>query len=234
MVAGGGRVQVVMGGISSGPMILELSGLAYTLPLKAAPVVTREFQMFKHVIAATLLTIPLCGHSQSYADSPFYKPSAPVPATAHVQGWSHGSIKANGVVIDLSELVSASAPGFEEIRGWSVASHVDGTKPAQIFHFYIQYDSVDVTFGYDLLAEPVEGTERIKCTFTSLTDPPFVNWWPRNKAIDPVALSSDLTPLVINSGDTISIKLFPLGQDKVAVIEYLQLTLVNADTVSLR
>jgi hypothetical protein len=66
--------------------------------------------------------------------------------------------------------------------------------------------------------------------FRSLTDPPPVYWWPRNKAIDPVALSSDLTPLVINSGDTISIKLFPLGQDKVAVIEYLQLTLVNADT----
>jgi hypothetical protein len=189
--------------------------------------------MFKHVLAAALLTIPLCGHSQSYADSPFYKPSDPAPATAHVQGWQHGSIKANGVVIDLSELVSKSAPGYEEIRGWSVAQRVDGTKPTQIFHFYIQYDNLDVTFGYDLLAEPVEGTERIKCTFRSLTDPPGYGW-PRNKAVDPVALSSDLTPLVINSGDTISIKLFPLGQDKVAVIEYLQLTLVNADTASPR
>jgi hypothetical protein len=189
--------------------------------------------MFKHVLAATLLTIPLCGHSQSYGDSPFYKPSAPVPSTAHVQGWSHGSIKANGVVIDLSEVVSEAAPGFEKIAGWSVAQRVDGTKPNQIFHFYIQYDNLDVTFGYDLLAEPVEGTGRIKCTFRSLTDPPGYGW-PRNKAIAPVVLSSDLTPLVINSGDFMSIKLFPLGQDKVAVIEYLQLTLVSADTASPR
>jgi hypothetical protein len=173
--------------------------------------------MLKLLLATALLVLPLCGYSQSYADSPLYKP--------------HGSIKANGVVIDLFESVSTSAPGFEKIAGWSLAQRVDGTKPAQIFHFYIQFENLGVTFGYNLLAEPVAGTDRIKCTFSSLTDPPGYGW-PRNKGIDPVTLSADLTPLVTTSGDTISITMLPLGQGKVALIQYLQLTLIDPGTAA--
>jgi hypothetical protein len=194
------------------------------------PICDTRVQMLKFVLAAMLFAIPLDCQSQSYSDSPFYKRSEPVPATAHVQVWRHGSIRANGVVIDLSESVPSSAPGFEKIRGWSVGHRVDGTKPAQIFHFYIQYDKRNTTFGYDLLVEPVEGTDKIKCTFSSLTDPPGYEWI-RNKGIVPVALSADLTPLVIKSGDTISIKMLPLGQNEIAVIQYLQLKLIDpADT----
>jgi hypothetical protein len=95
--------------------------------------------VLKHFLAFAL-AIPLYGHCQSYADSPFYSPTSLVPSTAHVEGWAHGSIKANGIVIDLSESLPWSSPDLDEIRGWSAGSRVEGNKPAQIFHFYIQYD----------------------------------------------------------------------------------------------
>ena len=136
--------------------------------------------------------------------------------------WSH---KANGVVIDLSESVPWSSPDIDEIRGWSLGSQVDGSKPAQIFHFYIQYDHLNVIFGYDLLAQPVEGTDEIKCTFSAFTDYSVADQ--RNKDVAPVALPADLTPLVIKSGDTISITTLPLGQGKIAVVHYLRLTRID-------
>lgn len=75
--------------------------------------------MFKHVLAVALLTMPLCDYSQSYADSPFYKPSDPAPPTAYVQGWQYGSIKANGSVIDLSivlvEVCRTETVRFEQL-----------------------------------------------------------------------------------------------------------------------
>ena len=78
----------------------------------------------------------------------------------------------------------SSSPDFEEIRGWQLESRVDGNKPAQIFHFYIQYNHLDVMFGYDLLAQPVEGTDKIKCTLWALTDSDKA--WQRNKAVPPL------------------------------------------------
>jgi hypothetical protein len=130
--------------------------------------------MLKHFLMF-FLAVPLCGHCQSYADSPFYVRASAIPSAAHVEGWSHGSIKANGVVIDLSESVPYSSPDFDEIRGWSLGSRVDGSKPAQLFHFFIQYDQLNVIFGYDLLAQPVEGTDKIKCTFSAFTDYPVAD-----------------------------------------------------------
>jgi hypothetical protein len=177
--------------------------------------------MLKHFLMF-FLAVPLCGHCQSYADSPFYVRASAIPSAAHVEGWSHGSIKANGVVIDLSESVPYSSPDFDEIRGWSLGSRVDGSKPAQLFHFFIQYDQLNVIFGYDLLAQPVEGTDKIKCTFSAFTDYPVAD--PRNKDVIPVALPADLTPLVIHSGDAISIATLPLGQGKIAAVHYLRLT----------
>jgi len=107
--------------------------------------------MLKLFLAFTL-TIPLCGQCQSYADSPFFRTASVIPSTAHVEGWSHGSIKANGIVIDLSESVPWSSPDIDAIRGWNLESKVDGSKPSQVFHDYIQYNDLNVTFGYDLLA----------------------------------------------------------------------------------
>lgn len=119
-----------------------------------------------------ILAIPFfyC-HGQSYADSPFYKPISAIPSAAHVEGWSHGSIKANGIVIDLSEWVPSSSSDLDEFRGWSVNSWVDRHKPAHIFHYYVQYDRLNLVFGYDLHVEPVRGTDEIRCTFSALTDP---------------------------------------------------------------
>ena len=121
--------------------------------------------MLKYLLAFAFAN-PLCGHCQSFADSPFYKTTTAVPSTASVEGYEHGDIKANGVVIDLSELLPSSSPDFDEISGWSVGAWVDRNNPVHTFHFYIQYDHLNpvVVFGYDLLVEPVKGTDKIKCT----------------------------------------------------------------------
>ena len=177
--------------------------------------------MLKSFLALTF-AIPLCGQCQRYADSPFYGLTSEIPATARVEGWSHGSIKANGVVIDLFESHSSSSPDFDKIAGWSVGQKVDGNKPSQIFHFFIHYDHLDVVFAYDLLVEPVGDQDAIKCTFSALTDPKTN--WPRNTDIAPVALPADLTPVVIRSGDAISITTLPLGQGRIAPVHYLRFT----------
>jgi len=84
---------------------------------------------------------------------------------------------------------------------------------------------LNVIFGYDLLVEPVEGTDQIKCTFSALTDPEID--WLRDKDVPVVALPADLTPLVIKSGDVISFTTLPLGPGKIAVVHYLRLTRID-------
>jgi hypothetical protein len=185
--------------------------------------------MLKYLLAFTI-AIPICSDCQNYATSPFYKQTPIVPSTAHVEGWEHGSIKANGIVIDLSESVPSSSPEFEEIRGWSLESQVDGDRPAQLFHFYIQYDQLNITFGYNLLVKPVKGTNRIECTFSALTDPH--NYWHRNRGIAPVAFPDDLAPLVIKSGDSISITTLPLGPGKIEAVHYIRLTRTDLGVAS--
>jgi hypothetical protein len=186
--------------------------------------------MLKYLLAVAL-AIPMVGNSQSYADSPFYRLAPAIPSTAHVEGWSHGSTKANGVVIDLSESVPSTSPDFDEIRGWSLGSWTDENTPPHTFHFYIQYDHLNVTFGYDLLVEPVGGTDKIKCTFSALTDPEN-RLKLRNKDIPPVALPPDLTPIVIKSGDAISFTTLPLGEGKIAVVHYIRLTRTDLASAS--
>jgi hypothetical protein len=88
--------------------------------------------MLKFVVMFSL-AIPICARCQEYADSPFYMATSTVPSAAHVEGWQHGSIQANGVIIDLSELVLSSSPGFDEIRGWSVLGR--SGRPSPYFSF---------------------------------------------------------------------------------------------------
>ncbi|MGA2649238.1 MAG: hypothetical protein ABSF28_01885 [Terracidiphilus sp.] len=178
--------------------------------------------MLKYLLAFSL-AIPMDGHSQSYTDSPFYRLAPGIPSTAQVEGYAHGSIKANGVVIDLSDSVPRPSPDFNEIQDWSLGAFVDRNRPAHIFHFLIQYDHLNVAFGYDLLVTPVEGTDQIKCTFSALTDPEDPMLF-RNKDIPLVALPPDLTPIVIKSGDALSFTTLPLGEGKIEVVHYLRLT----------
>jgi hypothetical protein len=183
-------------------------------------------QVLRYVLLSSLI-VSLSGHCQSYANSPFYQPVSAIPSTAHVDGYEHGTIHANGVVIDLSESVAESSPEFDRIAGWSAAMDVDGGKGSQIFHYKTQYDHMSpvVAFGYDLEVQPVQGTDQIRCTFSSLTEPsgPSADWWHRNKDIAAVALPHDLTPVVIHSGDILAIETLPLGPGKIAVIHYLRL-----------
>lgn len=176
--------------------------------------------------------LPLCGHGQSYADSPFYKPISAIPSSAHVEYTSHGNIKANGIAIDLSEWHSIPRPSteFDEISdSGQLEAWVGRNGPARVFHFYIQYDDLNVTYAYNLLAQP-EGTDKIKCTFSAYTDQPYDT--PRRKDIPILALPTDLTPLVIKSGDAIAIETLPLAEGKVEVIHYLRLTRIDLTPAS--
>ena len=179
------------------------------------------------------LALPLCGHGQSYADSPFYKPISAIPSSAHAEYMPHGNIKANGIVIDLSvndwrRSVPLTSPELDDISAVEFAADVDRNGPARVFRFYIQYNNLNVTFAYDLLAQP-EGTDKIKCTFSAFTDPTYGA--PR-KDIPVLALPADLTPLVIKSGDAIAIRTLPLAEGKVQVIHYLRLTRIDLTPAS--
>jgi hypothetical protein len=171
------------------------------------------------------LAIPLCGYSQGYADSPFYKIVSAVPSTARALGRAPGGI-ANGIVIDIS--MSEPAPFSPRLT----SAWVDSSTPEHIFHYFRQYDRLNAVFGYDLHVEPIPGTDQIRCTFTALSDP--IDQPPdkfqrlglglRNKDIPVLALKGDVSPFVIKSGDAISITTLPLGPGKIAVVQYLRLT----------
>jgi len=189
--------------------------------------------MVKHLLVISL-AIPLSGYCQSYAGSPFYQVTSTVPSTSHIEGWSHGSIKANGIVIDLSELVPWSSPDLDEIRGWNVHSWVDQSTPDHTFHYYLQYDQLNLIFGYDLRVAPVKGTDEIKCTFSALTDPTELreNGWHRDKYTPVVALQGDLSPFVIKSGSVVEIKTLPLGKGRIPVTHYVRLTRIDLTSES--
>ncbi len=172
--------------------------------------------MLRRFLLMFSLAIPVSGYCQSYAGSPFYRAIAAIPKTAHVEGWEHGTTKANGVVIDLSVSEPSPSQDSDELHGGSIHSWVDKNEPGHVFHYYRQYNQLNVVFGYDLLVEPVEGTDEIRCTFGALTDPDELpeTAWRRSKYIPVVALSADLTPVVIKSGDAIALTMLPLGPGK--------------------
>ena len=172
------------------------------------------------------LAIPLCGYSQGYADSPFYKRVSAVPSTARDVGRENIRIRANGIAIDVSMLEPApSTPRLT--NAWA-----DRSTPEHIFHYFRQYDELDAVFGYDLRVEPIQDTDQIRCTFTALSDPideppnkfQRLGLGLRKKSIPVVALPGDLSPFVIKSGDAISITTLPLGPGKIVVVQYLRLT----------
>jgi len=172
------------------------------------------------------LAIPLCGYSQGYADSPFYKRVSAVPSTARDVGRENIRIRANGIAIDVSMLEPVpSTPRLT--NAWA-----DRSTPEHIFHYFRQYDELDAVFGYDLRVEPIQDTDQIRCTFTALSDPiddppnkfQRLGLGLRKKSIPVVALPGDLSPFVIKSGDAISITTLPLGPGKIVVVQYLRLT----------
>jgi hypothetical protein len=172
------------------------------------------------------LAIPLCGYSQGYDDSPFYKVVSAVPSTARAVGQENIRMRANGIVIDVSMLEPAPfTPRLSD--AWA-----DRSTPEHIFHYFRQYYELNAVFGYDLRVEPIEGTDQVRCTFTTLSDPKdepasnFQKWGMglRNKHMPVVPLSGDQRPFLIKSGDAISITTLPLGPGKVAVVQYLRLT----------
>lgn len=120
--------------------------------------------MLNRFLLIIALGIPLCGYSQGYADSPFYKIVSAVPSTARDLGQAPGGI-ANGVVIDISML--EPAPFTPRLT----TAWVERSTPEHIFHYFRQYDRLNAVFGYDLRVEPIQGTDQIRCTSPLLPIP---------------------------------------------------------------
>jgi hypothetical protein len=121
--------------------------------------------MLKRFLLIIPLAIPFCGYSQGYADSPFYWIVSAVPSTAGAAGQENIRARANGIVIDALMLEpDPFAPRLTNT--WA-----DSSTPEHIFHYFRQYDKLNAVFGYDLRVEPIEGTDQIRCTFTTLSDP---------------------------------------------------------------
>ena len=182
--------------------------------------------MLNRFLLIISIAIPICGYSQVYSDSPFYKIVSAVPLAARAAGNENIRTGANGITIDVSMLEPAPfTPRLTD--AWA-----DRSTPEHIFHYFRQYDELNAVFGYDLRVEPIKGTDQIRCTFTALSDPkdePLNSFQRlgmgfRNKNIPVVALSGDVSPFVIKSGDAISIATLPLGSGKIAVVQYLRLT----------
>ena len=135
--------------------------------------------------------------------------------------WGPPDTRANGTSTNITMSVDF---GFGT---WTEEMIVDGDSGKQILHWYAQFDRLNVTFGYDLLLEPIDGTKKIRCTFKTLTEPSrgFV----RNNGSYLVPLPGPLTPLIITDGDTIAIRMFPQKSTEAPFTQYLHVRLMAKD-----
>jgi hypothetical protein len=155
--------------------------------------------------------------SQSFGDSPFYKLNQQGSGSGAPFRWGPPDTRANGTSTNITMSVDF---GFGT---WREEMIVDGDSGKQILHWYAQFDRLNVTFGYDLLLEPIHGTKKIKCTFNTLTEPR--RGFLRNNGSYLVPLPGPLTPLIITDGDTIAIRMFPQKPTDAPFTQYLHVRL---------
>jgi hypothetical protein len=159
--------------------------------------------------------------AQNYVNSPLYQLGERGGPNVHTR-WSGPPTDANGTttIISMSGDVGATGGNEEGMR-------VDGAPGSQILHWFVSFYRPQVTFGYDLFLEPVVGTNKIRCTFRTLTDPEN---WSRDKSSQLVQLPELLTPVEIEDGATLSISFLPEGDPKRVFVQQLRITLLNKST----
>jgi hypothetical protein len=172
------------------------------------------------------LVFQMLPFSQEYFGNPVFRMDIQqIPIAAHVEGWSHGSIKTNDVVIDLSILrdpwPDSNRPSESITNSW-----VDRKEAAHTFHYYVEYADLGVAFGYDLDVKPYD-SDLIECTFKTLTDPVELprGSWPRNENLKLVTVP--ISPMVIKDGGIIAFTTYPLGDERHKVTHYLQLKRID-------
>jgi hypothetical protein len=165
-------------------------------------------------VVLLFLASPLLGSAQPYIDTPFYKLSGGSPAGAAAR-WSGSPTFANGTTTEITMFVNHSG-------GWDEGMQVDGKPGAQVLHWFAAFYKPHATFGYDLLLEPLSRTTKIRCTFSAMTEPEH-GFQLRDTSSSMVPLPEPLTPLVIESGDTISIRFSPEGVPDKPFVQYLKI-----------
>jgi hypothetical protein len=186
--------------------------------------------MLRYLLAPAL-AIPFYGQCQGYVDPHLPKVIDNVPDTASSEGYGPGVIRANGVSVDLYRSQSEETLVDKGSGVVLILAQVDGETPKQVLHFVHQYGELRIAFGFNLLVEPLPGTDKIRCTFSTLTDPDLP-WWRRDRDISPDPLPGGLGSVLVNSGDVLSLTTFPLSGDKLALVHYIRFTLADPGTSS--
>jgi hypothetical protein len=159
--------------------------------------------------------------AQSYVNSPLYQLGERGGPGLH-RRWSGPPTDANGTTTTISMSGDVGATGGNE-----EGMRVEGAPGSQILHWFVSFYRPRVTFGYDLFLEPVVGTNKIRCTFRTLTDPEN---WSRDKSSQLVPLPEPLTPVEIEDGATLSISFLPEGDPKRVFVQQLRITLLKKST----
>ncbi len=188
--------------------------------------------MIKHFLIFSL-AIPLSGYCQSYGDTPTFRRVSDVPSTARTEGYEAWRMAGLPVEVDLSRWMDWSSPDRHDGDG-RVQPWVDRNKPDHVLHYYVQHDSLKVVYAFDLKVEPVQGTDEIRCTFSTFTDPDELpeRAWRRDKSFPIVPLPGDLVPIVIKSGEAVAITTLPLGKGHAPTVHYIRLTRTNLASAS--
>jgi hypothetical protein len=163
------------------------------------------------VSLSLILAVPHLA-AQSYENSPFYQKGDSAPQSAKHRYTAH----ANGV----TATISVAFPSHE-FAPWNEGMKVDGPNGHQIIHRWIEDLHSHVYFGYDLILEPVPGTQQVTCTFKPLTVSPQ-----SSAALDPTLPSppipEGLDPLLLQDGETFNISMLPEAEHRYKLVEYVQ------------
>lgn len=169
-----------------------------------------------HLLFIALLILPLASGAQRFAHDPFYEKTQAADATA-LHRWDSS---ANGVIFHMS----LTAPHYGP---WDEGMKVDGAQSRQVVHWYLQDNHYGVYFGYDLVLEPVAGSSQIKCTFSAFNNP-YDRGGRMNGNLPHPTLSDSLTPLLVDSGDTLEIAMLPGPDGKEKFVQYIRVELDTA------
>lgn len=163
-----------------------------------------------------IVAIPALAVGQSYQNAPFYQLAKQPPAGV-IFRWGGRPTEANGISTQI--VMSVHPTG-----GWEEGMRVDGQPGAQVLHWYAAFYKPHATFGYNLLLEPIPGSTRIRCTFSTMTEPEG-GFGLRDTSSSLVQLPEPLTPLIVESGDTVSVSFLPEPTLEKTFVQSLTITL---------
>ena len=162
----------------------------------ALPLLSGRWKLIvQSVLLLTSASVPCTISAQTYEYSPFYQKVAAPPVGAFHR-WTP---RANGVIVNIR---------MTNVGGvWNEGMRVDGPKGQEVIHLFLDETRSSVSFAYDLLVEPIAGTQQVRCTFKPQSAEAFPPG--AHQSFPQAPLSGLLDPLIVNDGDTIAISMIP-------------------------